>query len=167
MLAKFKWLIVLICFYVQYTLLPLFTGVEIYPDLMLACICALGLIYGALCGLFYGILVGVAASVLFTLSLTRTVAVYTLCGLICGLLSVKARGSRILLPVFSVAGLALLRNIVDIITLVIARAPLNMGTVVSRTFTAVALTVLCALLLYNMFYQSKYRYRVVGKRVGR
>ena len=46
MLARFKWLIAAAGFLIQYMVLPMLPGVSVYPDLALAAVCALGLIYG-------------------------------------------------------------------------------------------------------------------------
>ena len=59
MLARFKWLIAAAGFLIQYMVLPMLPGVSVYPDVVLAAVCALGLIYGPGAGMFYGCCVGV------------------------------------------------------------------------------------------------------------
>ena len=98
MLARFKWLIAAAGFLIQYMVLPMLPGISVYPDLALAAVCALGLIYGPGAGMFYGCCVGVLAGSLFTLSLARTALTYALLGLVCGFMSFKARSSRMVFP---------------------------------------------------------------------
>ena len=50
MLARFKWLIAAAGFLIQYMVLPMLPGGSVYPDVALAAVCALGLIYGPLRG---------------------------------------------------------------------------------------------------------------------
>ncbi|MGN0743351.1 MAG: hypothetical protein ACI4L8_11900, partial [Candidatus Fimadaptatus sp.] len=132
MLSKFKWLIAALCFVVQYMALPMAPGIGVYPDVALAGVCVLGLIYGPGAGMFYGLCVGVLAGSLFTLSLARTAAVYAMLGLGCGLMSFKARASRFLLPVMAVGVAQLLRQLTDIFVLVMARTYMDMPTVLTR-----------------------------------
>ena len=47
MLARFKWLIAAACFVIQYTVLPMIPAIELYPDVALAGVCTLALVYGA------------------------------------------------------------------------------------------------------------------------
>ena len=166
MLSKFKWLIAALCFVLQYMALSMVPGIGVYPDVALAGVCVLGLIYGPGAGMFYGLCVGVLAGSLFTLSLARTAAVYALLGLGCGLMSFKARASRFLLPVVAVGVAQLLRQLTDIFVLVMARTYMDMPTVLMRLTISTLITVACALPIYWLLYHSCYKYHVIGKRVG-
>ena len=166
MLAKFKWLIALICFAVQYMVLSLLPGIEIYPDVALAAVCALGLIYGAGVGMFYGLCVGLLAGSLFTLSLSRTVLMYALVGFISGLMSFKARSSRFALPVITVGICQIARQMVDIVYLIMQRTYFDTHTLIHRLGVSTLLTIVCALPIYWLLYRNMYRYHVIGKRVG-
>ena len=166
MLSKFKWLIAALCFVLQYMALSMVPGIGVYPDVALAGVCVLGLIYGPGAGMFYGLCVGVLAGSLFTLSLARTAAVYALLGLGCGLMSFKARASRFLLPVVAVGVAQLLRQLTDIFVLVMARTYMDMLTVLTRLTVSTLITVACALPIYWLLYHSSYKYHVIGKRVG-
>ena len=141
MLSKFKWLIAALCFVLQYMALSMVPGIGVYPDVALAGVCVLGLIYGPGAGMFYGLCVGVLAGSLFTLSLARTAAVYALLGLGCGLMSFKARASRFLLPVVAVGVAQLLRQLTDIFVLVMARTYMDMPTVLTRLTASTLMTV--------------------------
>ena len=55
MLARFKWLIAAACFVIQYTVLPMIPAIELYPDVALAGVCTLALVYGPGVGMFYGL----------------------------------------------------------------------------------------------------------------
>ena len=166
MLAKFKWLLALICFVVQYMVLSLLPGIEIYPDVALAAVCALGLIYGVGVGMFYGLCVGLLAGSLFTLSLSRTVLTYALIGFICGLLSFKARSSRFALPIISVGLSQIARQMVDVVYLMTQRTYFDTYTLIHRLWVSALLTIVCALPIYWLLYRDMYRYHVIGKRVG-
>lgn len=166
MLARFKWLIAAVCFLIQYMVLPMLPGVNVYPDVMLAAVCSLGLIYGPGVGMFYGCCAGVLAGALFTLSLARSALTYALLGLVCGLLSFKARSSRVALPVIAVGLCQIIRQMVDVICLMLARAHFDTFTLLSRLTFSTLLTVVCALPIYWLLYKSQYRYHVIGKRVG-
>lgn len=166
MLARFKWLIAALCFVIQYTVLPMLP-INVYPDVALAGVCALGLIYGPAAGMFYGACVGVLAGSLFTMSLSRTVLTYALLGLGCGWLSFKARASRFALPVIAVGAAQLLRQAVDIAVLMISRAHFDTFTLINRLAVSTVLTVLCALPIYWLLYRSNFKYHVIGKRVGK
>lgn len=166
MLAKFKWLIVALCFVVQFMVLPMIPGIGVYPDVALAGVCALALIYGPGVGMFYGMCMGVLAGSLFTLSLARTAIVYALLGLGCGLLSFKARASRFWLPVVAIGVAQVLRQLADIAVLIIARTYMDMPTVLARLTSSTLITVACALPIYWLLYHSNYKYHVIGKRVG-
>ena len=166
MLARFKWLIAAAGFLIQYMVLPMLPGVSVYPDVALAAVCALGLIYGPGAGIFYGCCVGVMAGSLFTLSLARTALTYALLGLVCGFMSFKARSSRVTLPVITVGLCQIVRQAVDIVCLILARARVDTLTLLTRLTTSTVLTIICALPIYWLLYKSQYRYHVIGKRVG-
>lgn len=166
MLARFKWLIAAVCFVIQYTVLPMIPGIRLYPDVALAGVCTLALVYGPGAGMFYGLCVGVLAGSLFTLSLARTALTYSLLGLVCGLLSNRARASKVALPLIAVGAAQVLRQGVDIAYLMLARTYFDTFTLISRLCVCAALTALCALPLYWIMYHSNFKYRVIGKRVG-
>ena len=117
-------------------------------------------------GMFYGCCVGVLAGSLFTLSLARTALTYALLGLVCGFMSFKARSSRVTLPVITVGLCQIVRQAVDIVCLILARARFDMLTLLTRLTTSTVLTIICALPIYWLLYKSQYRYHVIGKRVG-
>lgn len=124
------------------------------------------LIYGPGAGMFYGCCVGVLAGSLFTLSLARTALTYALLGLVCGFMSFKARSSRVALPVITVGLCQIVRQAVDIVCLILARARFDTLTLLTRLTTSTVLTIICALPIYWLLYKSQYRYHVIGKRVG-
>ena len=109
---------------------------------------------------------GVLAGSLFTLSLARSALTYSLLGLACGLMSGRARASKVALPIVAVGAAQLVRQGVDIACLMLARAHFDAFTLASRLSGSVALTALAALPLYWIMYHSNFKYRVIGKRVG-
>lgn len=166
MLSRFKWLIAAVCFIIQFTILPMIPAVKLYPDVALAGICSIALIYGSGAGMFYGACVGILAGSLFTLSLVRTVLTYSLIGLVCGLMSFRARASKVWLPFIVTGVMQIFRQLVDVVYLMLSLTRFDTYTLVFRLCSSALMTALCALPIYWLLYRSNFKYHVIGKRVG-
>lgn len=166
MLAKLKWLIAALCFVVQFMVLPLVPVISVYPDVALAGVCALALVYGPVSGMLCGLCAGVISGTLVSASLLRPVLTYALLGMGCGFMSFKSRASRVALPLIAVGLSQVVRQLVDIAYLAVARAYFDLPTLFTRLTVSTLLTMACALPVYWLMHRGQHRYRVIGKRVG-
>ena len=104
-------LIIIICFLLQTTLLQNLKLANVTPDLLVVIVSASGFMYGRGLGIFSGLLCGILCDLLYSNIIGIYILIYVLIGYTNGILNKIYYKDDMLVPVFSIAASSLASNL--------------------------------------------------------
>ncbi len=147
-------LIVIVCFLLQTTLLQNLKLANITPDLLVILVSVSGFMYGRGLGIFSGLLCGMLCDLLYSNIIGIYILIYVLTGYINGILHKIYYKDDMLVPVFSIAASSLFSNLLFYIFNFLLRGRLDIFVYMKNIILPeLVYTVAAGIIIYKMLYK--------------